>query len=391
VVGDTTVEPNETVILTMGTPTNATLGTNTTFTHTIVNDDALTAAAQPSGIFLSPSGYIALSSTQINLYGGSGEETVVLGGQAMGVTLDQNVERIHLSEAASAYWYQQTGNRINVYRAGTNELVVKAGVQSDADGTVLVFGDGTGSVMLQSGVMRLGGAVVSTGAAAGLVRPVLTGVLAAPSGASDAGVYLGSDASFTAASSGLKVYGSAGSETLNIGDGVGEIVADQGIEAVRLGGGLSGYRFQQTGNKLNVYDQAGTKRVLTVPVQGDADGTQVAFGGVSYGAKLSAGVMKLGEWVIPSDAPGAISALTEVQVSASGSGSAANGDMLYRLAAGSYRYGVAGFGRGDVLDFPAGAVPTVNNESYTDGDVEIQWASSGQAIVVTLTGLNHGA
>ena len=219
------------------------------------------------------------------------------------------------------------------------------------------------------------------------MRPVLTGVLAAPSGASDAGVYLGSDASFTAASSGLKVYGSAGSETLNIGDGVGEIVADQGIEAVRLGGGLSGYRFQQTGNKLNVYDQAGTKRVLTVPVQGDADGTQVAFGGVSYGAKLSAGVMKLGEWVIPSDAPGAISALTEVQVSASGSGSAANGDMLYRLAAGSYRYGVAGFGRGDVLDFPAGAVPTVNNESYTDGDVEIQWASSGQAIVVTLTGL----
>jgi hypothetical protein len=40
VVGDPTFESNETVILTMGTPTGATLGTNTTHTHTITNDDA---------------------------------------------------------------------------------------------------------------------------------------------------------------------------------------------------------------------------------------------------------------------------------------------------------------------------------------------------------------
>jgi len=39
VIGDTTVEPNETVILTLGTPTNATLSTNKAFTHTIGNDD----------------------------------------------------------------------------------------------------------------------------------------------------------------------------------------------------------------------------------------------------------------------------------------------------------------------------------------------------------------
>ena len=39
VVGDTTFESNETVVLTMGTPTGATLGANTTYTHTITNDD----------------------------------------------------------------------------------------------------------------------------------------------------------------------------------------------------------------------------------------------------------------------------------------------------------------------------------------------------------------
>jgi len=42
VVGDTTLESNETVILTMGTPSNAVLGTNTVYTHTITNDDTLT-------------------------------------------------------------------------------------------------------------------------------------------------------------------------------------------------------------------------------------------------------------------------------------------------------------------------------------------------------------
>jgi hypothetical protein len=44
VVGDTTVESNETVVLTMGTPTGATLGTNTTYTQTITNDDVPTVS-----------------------------------------------------------------------------------------------------------------------------------------------------------------------------------------------------------------------------------------------------------------------------------------------------------------------------------------------------------
>ena len=46
VVGDTTVESNETVILMLGTPTNATLGTNATFTHTILNDDVVIPTVQ---------------------------------------------------------------------------------------------------------------------------------------------------------------------------------------------------------------------------------------------------------------------------------------------------------------------------------------------------------
>jgi len=49
VLGDTTSESNETVVLTMGAPTNAALGANTTFTHTIVNDDVTSTPSQPTG------------------------------------------------------------------------------------------------------------------------------------------------------------------------------------------------------------------------------------------------------------------------------------------------------------------------------------------------------
>ncbi len=54
ITGDATVEPNETVILTMGTPTNATQGATTVHTATITNDDVAvptvqwTAASQAS-------------------------------------------------------------------------------------------------------------------------------------------------------------------------------------------------------------------------------------------------------------------------------------------------------------------------------------------------------
>ena len=51
---DATVEPIETVILTMGAPTNATAGTNTTFTASILSEDgnSLPVLAQNSRLML---------------------------------------------------------------------------------------------------------------------------------------------------------------------------------------------------------------------------------------------------------------------------------------------------------------------------------------------------
>jgi predicted CxxxxCH...CXXCH cytochrome family protein len=53
IVDDALVEANETIIVNLGTPTNATLGTNTTFTYTINNNDA----GSPGTIALSASAY----------------------------------------------------------------------------------------------------------------------------------------------------------------------------------------------------------------------------------------------------------------------------------------------------------------------------------------------
>jgi len=75
-----------------------------------------------------------------------------------------------------------------------------------------------------------------------------------------------------------------------------------------------------------------------------------------------------------------------VNVIAGGSSDASATNVSYVFAAGTYTYTIAGFNTGDKLTFPAGATPTVFNNSWTDGNVNVLWAFSGQTITVTLTG-----
>ncbi|MBP9799453.1 MAG: hypothetical protein KBD39_04970 [Sterolibacterium sp.] len=102
------------------------------------------------------------------VYGSTGTERVVIESGASGVTADANVERIDLAGASSAYNYQQTGNRLNVYSGST--LVLTTTVQDDGNGTQLVFTNGLVDVKIGVGGMTLGGATVST--TAGAVTPV---------------------------------------------------------------------------------------------------------------------------------------------------------------------------------------------------------------------------
>ena len=80
-------------------------------------------------------------------------------------------------------------------------------------------------------------------------------------------------------------------------------------------------------------------------------------------------------------------AASTLAVKAAGNGDAVTGNVQFDLTAGDYTYTIANFSNGDVLKFPAGQTPTVKNSDFTDGSVDVQYASNGTVTHVILTGL----
>jgi len=210
-----------------------------------------------------------------------------------GVILDQNVERINFSGTASSYAFKQTGNKINAYDITGTTLLVSAPVQGDSDGTVLSFIDGMASALLSGGVMTLGGAPVSTISATTLSPATTTGT-ALTATTTKARVYLGVDDAFTVSNSGTVIYGGIGTDTVTIVSGVSGVVLDQNIERINFSGPANSFAFKQTGNKINVYDVTGSSLLVSVPVQGDSDGTLLGFSNGTASSLLSGGIMTLG-------------------------------------------------------------------------------------------------
>lgn len=63
-------------------------------------------------------------------------------------------------------------------------------------------------------------------------------------------------------------------------------------------------------------------------------------------------------------------------------------NTTFNVAAGNYTYNIAGFGAGDKLVFPSGGVaPTIVNGDFTDGIIDVQFASGGTTTVIHLTGI----
>jgi len=245
---------------------------------------------------------LAASNATVDVYGNTGQETLIVPTGARSVSVDQNIERVDLAGLSSDYAYQQTGNILNVYSGGS--LVFKAPVQSDADGTVMGFDTGLASARLTGAVMTLGGATVPT-SAPGVVAPSLAnGYPSVPTGS--AKVFLEANAQFTlAAGNGpTSGYGNTGQETFIVPTGARSVNIDQNIEQITPGGLPSDYLYQQTGNILNVY--SGGALVFKAPVQSDADGTVIGFDTGVASAQLAGGIMTLGGATVPSSAPGVV-------------------------------------------------------------------------------------
>jgi hypothetical protein len=77
-----------------------------------------------------------------------------------------------------------------------------------------------------------------------------------------------------------------------------------------------------------------------------------------------------------------------VTISADGSQNASTGNIAFTVLAGDYNFTIANFATGDTLHFLTGHTPSVLNESFTDGKVELHWTSpDGQDAAILLTGL----
>lgn len=85
------------------------------------------------------------------IFGTLGTETLKIAG-APNLVSDQNIERIEFDGPLTNYGFSITGNIASIYQLDSNKnlssLVVKTAVQDDADGTLLVFSDGSTSLKL---------------------------------------------------------------------------------------------------------------------------------------------------------------------------------------------------------------------------------------------------
>ncbi len=117
----------------------------------------------PSVFLNSGDNFVAASAAEI--FGGAGDEQVSIQAGVTGVSVDQNVERVDLPGSAADFAFQQAGNTLQVFSGTT----LVATIPLQANGTQVVFGDGSVAVTLTAGVMSLGGTTVSPTTAAAVV------------------------------------------------------------------------------------------------------------------------------------------------------------------------------------------------------------------------------
>lgn len=107
-------------------------------------------------------------------------------------------------------------------------------------------------------------------------------------------IFLDPADSITISNNNISVFGSTGTETITVAQGVTGTIFDQNTEKVLLSGSVSSFKFVQAGNQVKVFDSTGATLVATVPVQGDTDGTALTFTDGTAQAILSGGIMKIG-------------------------------------------------------------------------------------------------
>lgn len=156
------------------------------------------------------------------------------------------------------------------------------------------------------------------------------------------------------------------------------------------------YNVSVTGTGITAGDYTVTSTPVTVGADGTGTFTVNATADVTTeGAEtMSVSVAGLSQSVVINDTSmgGTITPTTAaVAISAEGSHIDAGNTVntTYNITAGTnYTYTISGFGSGDKLVFPAGNTPSVVNDDWADGIVDLTYASNGTVTTIHLTGLS---
>ena len=216
-------------------------------------------------------------------------------------------------------------------------------------------------------------------------------------------VFIDSNLTFTAANNDLQVIGrSGGTEKLVIQSGVTGVLTDGNVERLELAGNLADYKFiAVAGTGIVIQNSAGTvvntissiNQASTVAfADGSAEllqtgGSSFSLGGIAVSKTAAASVSVTNLNITDKSTVNPIAA-SGANVFAAGTSDASTANKVYTIAAGTYTYNITGFGAGDVLSFPTGNVPSVSNDSFTDGVVDLTWSYGGNAVTIHLTGIS---
>lgn len=140
-----------------------TLSIETSSASTLIKDTSQAGQEfQRTKVFMSNQAFTAVD-PNLQLFGSEGaNDRVILQRTAIGASLDQKIEQVSLSGVSSDYRFKQAGNTLQVYLEDASTLLFSKPLQSDSDGSQLLFSNGVFDAQLSLvGVMTIGGETVS--------------------------------------------------------------------------------------------------------------------------------------------------------------------------------------------------------------------------------------
>lgn len=370
-----------------------------------------------AGVFLGTGDDYRVVNNNTTIYGSSGDvnDSVVLESGAREVSVNGNVDRIDFFGSLSDFRFQAGfGANMNVYLADGTTLVAIIPLQDDADGTQLVFADGSVDAIYSAGRIGVGG-VELTGDA-GVVSPDSSDINAAVTSQSgiesgtalSTGVFLDSGDAYGEINDGVSIYGVASdaSDSIIVEPGATNISVNSNIDRIDFRGDISDFNFRAGfGANMEVYASDGTTLLISIPIQDDTDGSQLVFENGAVNAVYSAGTVGVGGVTLTGTPEGIQPDSSQIDGSiTTGSGASTinvspvnNGETYIADSniaetfvvdnSGSYEYSISDFELGvDVIQTPEGT--TLVNDTL-DGQARLEWASDGVVVGITVLGLTN--